>query len=351
MTGKAATRALADAARSSFEAAGAAVVEADILQPGADLLDLYGEDIRARAYVVHDPVQGEMMLRPDFTIPVMRAHVFNDDETARYTYVGEVFRVPEDGSDREAETIQVGFERVGPGNAAEADAEVFTRIAEALSPMAIEPVTGDMGLLRAAVLGLRATDARKAALLRHLWRPHRFRRLIDRFAAPETREIGAPGTAADIGKRSRTEIEARVSAMKAEAAEPPLASAEVELLDDLMDLRETASNALSQLKNFAVDVGGLSAAVAAFEARLDALDKAGVSVETLPFEASYGRTTLEYYDGFVFGFYPAGRPDLPPIATGGRYDGLAARLTAGATRQAVGGVIRPGLAPGEEGAP
>jgi hypothetical protein len=28
----------------------------------------------------------------------------------------------------------------------------------------------------------------------------------------------------------------------------------------------------------------------------------------LDFEASYGRTTLEYYDGFVFGFTPRARP-------------------------------------------
>ncbi|MGB2497090.1 MAG: ATP phosphoribosyltransferase regulatory subunit, partial [Planktomarina sp.] len=35
----------------AFEANGAVRVEADILQPADVLLDLYGEDIRARAYV------------------------------------------------------------------------------------------------------------------------------------------------------------------------------------------------------------------------------------------------------------------------------------------------------------
>ena len=29
----------------------------------------------------------------------------------------------------------------------------------------------------------------------------------------------------------------------------------------------------------------------------------GIDAERLPFEASYGRTSMEYYDGFVFGFY------------------------------------------------
>ena len=50
-----------------FQQAGAATVQAAILQPAETLLDLYGEDIRARAYVTSDPLRGEQMLRPDFT--------------------------------------------------------------------------------------------------------------------------------------------------------------------------------------------------------------------------------------------------------------------------------------------
>jgi ATP phosphoribosyltransferase regulatory subunit len=52
---------------------------------------------------------------------------------------------------------------------------------------------------------------------------------------------------------------------------------------------------------------------------------------------------MEYYDGFVFGFYAEGRPDLPPIATGGRYDALTRQLGNGEEIPAVGGVIRPDL--------
>ena len=70
----------------------------------------------------------------------------------------------------------------------------------------------------------------------------------------------------------------------------------------------------------------------------------GIDVDTLDFEGSYGRTSLEYYDGFVFGFYASERPELPPIATGGRYDALTARLGQGRAVPAVGGVIRPDLA-------
>jgi ATP phosphoribosyltransferase regulatory subunit len=59
-----------------------------------------------------------------------------------------------------------------------------------------------------------------------------------------------------------------------------------------------------------------------FAARMEALRDAGLDPAGLPFEASFGRTTMEYYDGFVFGFLAPARPDLPPVATGGRYDAL-----------------------------
>ena len=52
---------------------------------------------------------------------------------------------------------------------------------------------------------------------------------------------------------------------------------------------------------------------------------------------------MEYYDGFVFGLYAEARPDLPPIASGGRYDALTRQLGQGAEIPAVGGVLRPDL--------
>ena len=61
------------------------------------------------------------------------------------------------------------------------------------------------------------------------------------------------------------------------------------------------------------------------------------------FETSYGRTSMEYYDGFVFGFHATNHAGFSPIATGGRYDALTQRLGKGDAIPAVGGVIRPDL--------
>ncbi|SER80663.1 ATP phosphoribosyltransferase regulatory subunit [Tranquillimonas rosea] len=339
--------------RAAFETLGAQVVEADILQPADVLLDLYGEDIRGRAFTTTDPIRGEQMLRPDFTVPVVQMHMSGRVTPARYTYAGEVFRRQERDPSRPPEYMQVGFEIFGGEDPAAADAEVFTAIADRVAPLGLGASTGDYGILIAAVRGLSTTEARKAALLRHIWRPRRFRQLLDRFGGktPRSEERLALLNNADpladagpeIGLRRRADVMARIEALRADAAEPPLGAGEVELLDTILDLRETAPNVLANLRDIAVDLPAIDDAVDRLDARLSALDAAGVDVETLPFEASYARTAMEYYDGFVFGFSAPGRPDLPPVATGGRYDALTRILGGGRASPAVGGVIRPDL--------
>lgn len=345
----------AEAARllAFFEVAGAKPVDPPILQPAETLLDLYGEDIRARAFVTADPLMGEAMLRPDFTVPVVQMHMANGAEPARYTYAGEVFRKQEEATHRAPEYIQVGYEVFERNDPAGADAEVFALISQALAPLGLRAATGDIGLLRAAVSGLTTSDTRKAALMRHLWRPRRFRSLMERFAGrapqPEGRaELLAKadpmaGATPLIGLRSATEIAERIEALRIDAATPPIPSAELELLDDLLSLRETVANITEHLRDLAVDMPAIVPAVERFARRAEALDARGVDIEALDFEGSYGRTSMEYYDGFVFGFYAETRPDLPPVATGGRYDALTRVLGQGREIPAVGGVIRPGI--------
>lgn len=339
--------------RQLFEARDAIVVEADVLQPADTLLDLYGEDIRGRSYLTQDPIRGEMVLRPDFTVPVVQMHMQSHADPARYTYAGKVFRKQDNDPDRANEFVQVGYEVFDGANPALADAEVFAAIRDALGDLPLRAATGDIGILMAAVAGLQTSDARKAALARHIWRPRRFRTLLDRFGGrspvPPTRAAllaaADPFATAgpDIGKRTRREVEDRIAALRDDAALPPISGDELALLDTLMGLRETCTHVLSQLRDIAVDMPAIGPAVQRLSERLDALSDFGVDVAALEFEGSYGRTSLEYYDGFVFGFYAAEDPGLPPVATGGRYDALTARLGDGVAVPAVGGVIRPDL--------
>uniref|UniRef100_UPI00399B57B5 ATP phosphoribosyltransferase regulatory subunit n=1 Tax=Roseovarius halophilus (ex Wu et al. 2025) TaxID=3376060 RepID=UPI00399B57B5 len=182
MAARAAARAEAARLRGLFEAAGAQPVETAILQPAEVLLDLYGEDIRARAYVTSDALRGEQMLRPDFTVPVVQMHMAQGAEPARYTYAGEVFRRQEDDPDRANEYLQTGFEVFARDAPEAADAEVFALVWDILKPLGLRAATGDIGILLAAVEALHTTERRKAALRRHIWRPRRFRALVDRFA-------------------------------------------------------------------------------------------------------------------------------------------------------------------------
>lgn len=320
-----------------FAATGAVTVDAAILQPAETLLDLYGEDIRARAYTTQDPLRGELMLRPDFTLPVVQWHMANGAEPARYTYAGPVFRRQEDNPDRPSEYTQVGLEIFDRSDPGAADADVFAAIVEATAGHGFRLQTGDMGLLAAAVDDLDTSAARKAALRRHIWRPHRFRTLIERFSRPAAKRPVAETDAPLVGLRSAAEIAARHAALDADSEVPPLSKEEVSRLDALLDVTGPARAAAETLADLAP-----APAIARFTARLDALDARGIDTETLPFQTTFGRTLLEYYDGFVFGVLAQ---DGTPVATGGRYDALTRILGGGKAIPAVGGVIRPELLP------
>jgi ATP phosphoribosyltransferase regulatory subunit len=335
---------------------GAMTVEPAALQPADVLLDLYGEDIRARAFVTRDE-GAELMLRPDFTVPIVRLHMDAGAEPARYVYCGPVWRRQDAGSSRPREFLQAGFEVFEGGDPAAHDAEVLGLIVEALGEAPVDLVTGDLGLVLAAIDALDTSAARKAALRRHVWRPARFHALLHRFgdghadarerraelvaaeAEGRTRKLVATGVA--VGLRAPDEVAARVARLAAEAAAPPLAAAEVARIEAVLAVEGTATAAASELRALARGLPGLLAAVERFEARLAAFAARGIAPERLRFEASFGRTTLEYYDGMVFGAMPRGRGDLPPVASGGRYDALTRVLGAGRGVPAVGGIIRP----------
>ena len=336
---------------------GAVRVEPPALQPSEVLLDLYGEDIRARAFVTRDDA-GEMMLRPDFTVPIVEMHMRGGTDAARYAYCGPVWRRQEAGSERPREFLQAGVEMFDGADPAKGDAEMLRLLVDALGDAPVDLVTGDMGLVLAAVEGLSTDPARRAALRRHVWRPERFHDLLERYgprkdavaearsgllaaaAAGGTRDLIA-AAGAPVGLRGPDEIAARVVRLAEEATRPPLDPDEVARLEAVLDVRGPCPEALRRLEDLARSIPALGPAVAGFARRLDAMATLGIDVDALAFEAEFGRTTLEYYDGFVFGAVARGRPDLPPVASGGRYDALTRVLGGGRSLPAVGGILRP----------
>ena len=96
-------------------------------------------------------------------------------------------------------------------------------IARALAPWNARPTTGDLGILIAAVEGLTTSPARRAALRRHIWRPVRFRHLMERFTGKATVPASRATLLAQLEATAPEDliaaVSARVAARKA-AGEP-----------------------------------------------------------------------------------------------------------------------------------
>ena len=337
----------------AFRAAGAVEVAPDILLPADTLLDLYGEDIRARAYLTTDPIRGEVVLRPDFTVPVVRMHMAGGAEPARYCYLGEVFRKQDHGDTRpdhprDNEYLQAGFELFSRDP--DADAEVFALFHATLAPCRLAATMGDMQLLLDAVAGLPLSEPRRAMLAHHIWRPRRFERLLERFSAPETPRRFAINGAPWTGLRTEAEMLSRIARLEAAAEGPPLPPEWRVRLHRLFSVAGPAPSALDELRVLADHLPAIAPAVERLAARLAALAARGIDPAQVRFDASHGRQTMEYYDGMTFSFTAEGRAGWPPVASGGRYDALTRVLGAGAAIPAVGGIIRPGLVAELEGA-
>ncbi|MEM0976089.1 MAG: ATP phosphoribosyltransferase regulatory subunit [Pseudomonadota bacterium] len=333
---------------------GAEIVSPAALQPADVLLDLYGEDIRARAYTTYDPVLGEMMLRPDFTVPVVQMHMARGVEPGRYAYRGAVWRKQTAQSARPREYDQIGLEIFDGSDPALAEADVYARVYNALDAvLAVEKlsfVAGDVGLMRAAVGSLATSELRRTALLRHLWRPARFNALLARFAGeamqPEGRDqlpvankreaITSAGPI--VGLRSVENVEMRIQRLLDDKTQPKVPREQITALRSLQALKVPLEDAPDALTPLSEPLHLVSSAIQKLRTTLGALSDAGVDTSRIQFEGRYGLTAMEYYDGFVFGIAHGERL----LATGGRYDALTAVLGGGAEMAAVGAVIRPG---------
>lgn len=339
-----------------FESAGAMRVEPAALHHAERLLDVYGEDLRARAFTVEQLDRSESFLRPDFTMPVLDLHRIAQADPARYAYCGPVWRRQDFGAKRPTEFLQAGVEIYGEDEAG-ADAETFTLIRDALAEggmRAPEIVTGDLGLAFALLDAIPMSERRRAALRRHFWRPARFQDLVKRFSRPapapgglrvkllraEDAEAFAAEQGQHLGARGLEDIAMRAKALQEDAREAPMALDDAKLIDAVLAVAAPAGAAHAAIAGLASEAGrDLTAALDRFARRLDALQQRGIDAASLPFRANFGRT-LEYYDGFVFEFRAPERDDLPPLAAGGRYDGMAAALGLDPT-PAVGGMVRP----------
>ncbi|MEL6774885.1 MAG: ATP phosphoribosyltransferase regulatory subunit, partial [Pseudomonadota bacterium] len=335
------------------------------------MLDLYGEDLRSRAFLFpggggEDGME-ELCLRPDFTVPVAIAHgEAGWARAAKYAYRGPVFRRQERGAGRPIEYLQAGIENIGALDPAAAEAQVLSLTLQGLETVEAEGyrvTTGDLGIVFALLDAIIMPKWLRRRLRRHVWRPKRFADLIEEAVALEQppqspRRSAILAAARDglpaidsaaraegevLGMRGLSEMAERAIDLSGPAAAPPhLAPEQGALIEAVLSLAGESGEVLGRLRDLTAAAGvDLSRAIEAFERRLDAFNRAGLDGEALAFDARFGRA-LEYYDGFVFEVTVPDRPWLPPLAGGGRYDSLTIELgAAGHGVPAVGAMLRP----------
>src|SRR5712692_4863643 len=353
----------ADALVASYERAGYTRVAPAILQPAEPFLDLSGEDIRRRMYLVADPGGGELCLRPDLTIPAARDYLASPQagRPATYCYLGPVFRQREDGP---AEFLQAGIESFGRADTAAADAETLALALEATIHYGLdEPDVrmGDVALFSALVGALDIAPAWKRRLIKDFNRKSSLAHDLDRLAVgasharPEYQGVLAALAGSDpkaahalvtdllsiagisaVGGRSVGEIADRFLEQAALGAQTSLPRETRALIERFLAVAGDPDEAAAELRTIAKDGSvKLNAALDLFESRTGFLAARGVDVRRIKFSTAFGRG-LDYYTGFVFELGDPAAPGNGPVAAGGRYDGLLARLGSARAIPAVG---------------
>jgi len=350
--------------RAPFLGVGADAIDTPVMQPLSLLLDLAGEAVRARLFTVQADGVEAACLRPDFTIPIARAHIASGARSGRYFYEGKAFRVAPAGSAAPEEFLQIGVEIYESADVAAMDAQIAAlawQAAEAGGRDDLVMELGDVSLYGAFIAGLGLAPPLQARMERAFLRPRVLRAQLERAAtASQTGEQGErlpallaglpEGEAAavleelwalagiqPVGGRSAAEIVHRLAMRAEDGAGPRLTPAEADLVRRFLAISDRPARAIDAVAALAREAGAeLSAALEDWTRRLSGL---GAPESATRLSTSFGRE-FGYYDGLLFEVRSAALGDDQPVAAGGRYDSLLGRLGAAGGR-AVGCMVRP----------
>jgi ATP phosphoribosyltransferase regulatory subunit len=353
------------AIRGALATAGATPVDAPILQPLNLLLDLAGEAMRARLFVVQAEGGAEACLRPDFTVAVARQHIEGGEAAGRYVYEGPAFRSAPEG-DRPEEFVQLGVELFAPAASAtvETDAEIAGLAWRAAVAGGRDDLTlwlGDVGLFSAFIGSLGLPEALASRLKRIAGRPRllnaelarageaaptagggQLAALLSGLSEPQAaamlEEVWALAGVEPVGGRGPGEIAGRL-VRRAEAAQAPaLTEGQAAAVRAFMAISEAPAAGLAKVRTLTGKTKTLDAALADWDRRLSGM--ADIPAQRMRFAPALGHA-FDYYDGLTFEVRSDALGADRPVASGGRYDGLLARLGCTKNARAVGCVVRP----------
>ena len=355
------------AIRSAFENAGGEAVATAVAEPLSLYLDLAGEALRERLFLVQGADREEYCLRPDFTLGTARAHIAAGAASGRYLYEGPAFRVAPVGSDRPEQFLQIGLEVYESGDAPSSDAAVASlawRAALAGGRDDLSLVMGDVSLFGVFLASLGVARVVAARLSAALSRPARLSKALaaasqdgrgpiagplagllkgldEAQAALALEEVWALAGIEPVGGRTAAEIVHRLASRAADAKAPKLRPVQRVMIDRYLAVNDEPLAALDAVTALAPDDKPLALAVDAWRRRIAALD--AVPADRTRFATAFARG-FGYYDGFLFEVRSRALSDDEPVAAGGRYDSLPGRLGAPLVTGAVGCMVRPGRA-------
>lgn len=356
----------------SFRTTGFAPVDLPIILPADDFLDLSGENIRRRMFILQGPDGGELCLRPDFTIPACRHFVAmveagsaKTGAPTRLSYAGRAFRLAPPGEHRAREFTQVGIECLGAADPGAVDAEIMLRTIEACRSAglgAFDIKLGDLALFTALIDALDLSEVWRARLKRQFWRPQTFSTLLGGAAPRDSGKL--EGLARALQKLDEADARALIAEVLGLAEISMIGGRTVEevverLVDQVLEDREAglSAGAAETIRAF-TEISGkpravlgevealakraridLSRAIADAHARIDRLDAEAALGERAGMATVFGRQ-FEYYTGFVFELLSPRLGSEAQIAGGGRYDGLIGRLGSIGDVPACGAAVR-----------
>jgi len=357
--------------RAPLLAAAAAPIDPPSMQPLALILELCGEAMRERLFVVQANGGPEAALRPDFTLAAALHHIAAGAAEGRYICEGKAFRAAPPGrSDEPEEFQQLGLECFDRRDVARADAEtaaVAWRAASAGGRGDLSLIFGDAALFLAFLESLGIAEPLRGRLARALSSPRRLAEALSAAAGPSRPaqgerlaallgalpEVEAAGVLEELwalagveaaGGRSAAEIVHRLAHRAAASEAPRVTPEEAERIGAYLAIAGQPEAALAQAATLAgSERRALDAALAAWERRLAALADEGAPTAAMRLATAFSRE-FAYYDGVFFEVRSAALGDDRPVAGGGRYDGLFARLGARLACGAVGCMVRPARA-------
>ncbi len=329
-------------------------IDPPVLQPSGLYLELAGEDLRARAFMLSGDDEDAFCLRPDMTAPAVRTALATHAWSAPFgvAYDGLVFRRQTD-STKETEFRQIGVERFGKRDAIGAEESAIINVAlDACRNAGVAPRMrlGDVALFEALVDACGLADSWARRIKRAFARPGGLAAVLKAATseAPaadnalgqalagmnETRaeavveELLADARIVVVGTRTVGEIAARLREKgRAEAAPAPEAAA-LAVIADAVALEAAPDKTFADLAKVAKRPAVRDAAV--LTGAIDRAARRWADVTDKPdatFSVGFGRG-LAYYDGFVFELEAPKLGARASLGGGGRYDGLLHRVAA-----------------------